>query len=533
MSSQVQNTVLRSEASRFWDELSQRVDALIQAWESMEGPPLDEFLPEGPPALRRMVLTELIKIDLEYRWQRGLGKTLDDYLLDFPELDNAGIPCDLIYEEFHVRKQNGDEVEPEEYCLRFPDQAPELRRLLGLEAVNVTTLMVERSKAEEIQVGDKLDDFDLLTRLGKGAFATVFLARQRSMQRLVALKISSDRGNEPQTMAQLDHPHIVRVYDQRLLPERKLRLLYMQHIPGGTLEAVIDWMRAAPPEQRSGRTLLEAVDQALVRRGESPPNDSRWRDRLKSAPWGEVVCRLGARLASALGYAHERGILHRDVKPANVLLAADCTPKLADFNISFCSKIDGATPAAYFGGSLAYMSPEQLEACDPSTSREANELDGRSDVFSLGVMLWELLCGERPFIDEPLTGNWSQTLGRMTAHRRSGVPEVKLQALPGNLPAGLREVLLQCLASRPEDRFATGAELARHLELCLEERTQRLVRPQPDGLLQRLRKHPTPLLLAAGILPNGVMSALNIAYNYDAIVKYLSGPAQELFSTLR
>ena len=83
-------------------------------------------------------------------------------------------------------------------------------------------------------------------------------------------------------------------------------------------------------------------------------------------------------------------MLHRDVKPANVLLTAEPSPKLADFNISFSDKVDGATPAAYFGGSLAYMSPEQLEACNPAHARSADELDGRSDLYSLGMVLWEL-----------------------------------------------------------------------------------------------------------------------------------------------
>ncbi len=187
------------------------------------------------------------------------------------------------------------------------------------------------------------------------------------MQRLVALKISRDRSLEPQTLAQLEHPHIVRVFDQRALPEHKLRLLYMQYVPGGTLQGVVTHLRKIPPAARGGGSLLEAVDKALAHNGEEPPADSLTRYKLRSATWPEVVCWLGARLAGALGHAHQHGVLHRDIKPANVLVGADGHPKLADFNISF-SKLDGATPAAYFGGTLAYMSPEQLEAYDPANS---------------------------------------------------------------------------------------------------------------------------------------------------------------------
>ncbi|MET8877755.1 hypothetical protein ABZW16_38080, partial [Nocardia sp. NPDC004604] len=105
---------------------------------------------------------------------------------------------------------------------------------------------------DQIQIGQRIDDFDLLTGLGSGAFARVFLARQRSLQRLVAVKISADHGTEPQTLAQLDHDYIVRVFDQRLLGSedardpamRRLRLLYMQFLPGGTLLGVLRWLRA-------------------------------------------------------------------------------------------------------------------------------------------------------------------------------------------------------------------------------------------------------------------------------------------------
>src|SRR5690606_26136075 len=148
-------------------------------------------------------------------------------------------PADLIYEEFHVRRCSGEQVDINDFYERFPQQATELGRLIGLDAAPRSTVLASREPLQRGDVGATTDDFALLTRLGEGAFATVYLARQRSMQRLVAVKVSSDRGNEPQTMAQLDHPHIVRIYDQRLVPERNLRLLYMQYVAGGTMQALV------------------------------------------------------------------------------------------------------------------------------------------------------------------------------------------------------------------------------------------------------------------------------------------------------
>ena len=130
----------------------------------------------------------------------------------------------------------------------FPRGPAELVRLFGINPVERSTSLCRGSKGhlQTIQSGERLDDFDLLVLLGKGAFASVFLARQNSMQRLVALKISADSGNEPQTLAQLDHEHIVRVFDQRMLADRGLRLLYMQYVTGGTLQGVVEVVRRTP-----------------------------------------------------------------------------------------------------------------------------------------------------------------------------------------------------------------------------------------------------------------------------------------------
>src|SRR4029079_5562122 len=182
------------------------------------------------------------------------------------------------------------------------------------------------------EAGFRVDDFDLLALLGEGQFAQVFLARQCSMQRLVALKVSGSRGVEAQTLAQLDHPHIVRVYDQRFLSDQQVQLVYMSYLPGGTVHHVLNEVKATSPERRSGQTLLKAVDAALHARGEVPPPASAVRAEWAARTWPAAVCTLGLKLARALDYAHQHGVLHRDIKPANVLLTPDGEPLLGDFN---------------------------------------------------------------------------------------------------------------------------------------------------------------------------------------------------------
>lgn len=514
-----------------WTELSERVEAFIEAWEKGGPPPSPrEFLPEKPPPLRFMTLVELLKVDLEYRWvYRQIPRTLEEYFGDHPGLADD-LPADLIYEEYHIRRRAGDNVSPHDCLARFPRRAAELERLFGLNALEQSTVLFRggTSQMQELKAGDRLDDFDLLVHLGKGAFANVFLARQNSMQRLVALKISADRGNEPQTLAQLDHDHIVRVYDQHVLPDRKMRLLYMQYVSGGTLYAVVESVRRTAESERTGRILFKTVASALQERGETASNESGLGNRLAHRRWPEVVCWLGAKLARALDHAHRHGVLHRDIKPANVLLTAEGHPKLADFNISFSSKLAGATPAAYFGGSVAYMSPEQLEACNPAHDRQPDSLDGRSDLYSLAVMLWELLSGSRPFGDEQLSTDWPATLAEMTARRHKGVDRELTLRAARHWPSGLREVLLQCLDPDPARRPANGAELARRLELCLAPKAQRLLSPEGRDWRQLARRFPVACVMLAAVLPNAFAAVFNYDYNRREIIEHLPH-SQEAF----
>jgi serine/threonine protein kinase len=513
------------QAASTWIFLSGRVAEFIRAWETADVPPaISRFLEAEAPGTQRVLAVELIKVDLEYRWlHRGPSRLIEAYLVEIPELA-AGLPVDLLYEEYFVRKRAGEDVQLSEYAARFPAEWDELQRLIGngSAADSLRTVHPRPPGIFGLQPGTQLDDFDLLLRLGEGAFASVFLARQRSMQRLVALKVSANRGNEPQTLAQLDHEAVIRVYDQRVLPDQGVRLMYMQYAAGGTLQAVIEAIQAVPSAERAGRSLVRAIDAALELRGESPPAGSALRTWLAAANWAEIVCFLGAKIAQGLDYAHRHGVLHRDIKPANVLLTGEGMPKIADFNISFNAQAAGAAPAAYFGGSLAYMSPEQLEACNPWHAREPSSLDGRSDLYSLGVLLWELLTGQRPFAAEQVGADWGKTLDQMTARRRQGVDVAALRPLTAKSAPGLDGVLGRCLAAEPDKRFSTGGELARQLELCLCPRTQELLIGEScwRHLVQRWT---VPILLVLSVAPNAVAAVFNFSYNRAEIIPVLKG----------
>lgn len=520
-------------SQRALDSLTQVMEQFITDWESDQKPPeLSKYLSTAEPHAP-FLLNELIKIDLEYRWQRfNFPKRLEEYLTEFPELQTDQLPVDLLYEEYHLRRQNGFDVDPAEYLSFFPTAGPQLEQLFDLNHAYQTTSLFHQTKPHafhQFQPGQTIEDFELLTLLGQGAFARVFQARQKSMQRLVALKISEDSSDEPQTLAQLDHDNIVRVFDQRVLSDNKLRLLYMQYLPGGTLQSVIEIARKTAPAERTGQILVTALKQSLDLRGESPPAESVTFQTLHSLSWPETVCWIGIRLAKALDYAHQKGVLHRDIKPANVLLTAEGVPKLADFNISFSSHVAGTTPAAYFGGSLAYMSPEQLEAYDPTHVRLPESLDERSDLYSLGLMLAELLTGTRPFQNPNAISNWSELLKQMIDQRKSGESiTASPQHLPPDCPEHLVTVLQKCLAPDPRERWNSGQELASQLELCLNPRAQQIFFPSSKSWFARCIGKEVLLVILIVAVPNILAGLFNFFHNQKHIIEQLKN-SQDAF----
>ena len=368
----------------------------------------------------------------------------------------------------------------------------------------------------ELSPGDELADFLLLDELGRGAFATVFLANQRSLQRLVALKVALDDSPEARTLAQLDHERIVRVYDEIPAPVAGLRLLYMEYVPGGTLGEVLARVQGAAAGPRTGATLLAALDATLAARGVEMKLSASDRAALARRDWGETIATIGEQLASALAVAHVHGVLHRDIKPANVLLDAAGGVKLSDFNLGYSARLDLDAEGA-FGGSLPYMSPEQMDAFDPTSDRTADSLDAKSDLFSLAVMLWELLTGARPFVDpEPEDGvvfysSWA-------ASRRRRIPREVRDAAIAAGGADLVAALLRCLEPEPAARIESAADLFWALQLSRRPRARRLFSAPASGWRASFALHPVAFFVAATVIPSSVATGLNILYNRASII---------------
>ncbi len=267
-----------------------------------------------------------------------------------------------------------------------------------------------KSGATRVRIGRYM----ILGRLGRGGMGMVYRGLDESLEREVALKILTQEGMldadsrkrfnvEARAAAQLQHPNIVTIYE--LGEERGIPFIAMELLPGVDLESLL----------RSGEKPLLAEKLDIMTQ----------------------VCR-------GLAYAHERRIVHRDIKPSNIRLLDDGSVKIMDFGIA---KLGGVnlTQSGMVVGTVHYMSPEQIRG---------RPLDGRSDLFSAGVMLHELLTGARPFDG----GTATEILYKIV---HTAPPPVPLPAEPAS--EGLQRVVDRALAKEPEARFASAAQMAEEL----------------------------------------------------------------------
>jgi serine/threonine-protein kinase PpkA len=257
----------------------------------------------------------------------------------------------------------------------------------------------------------QISGFDIEGEIGEGAMATVYLATQRSLERKVALKImaaalAADSTfcerflREGKTLARLSHPHTVTVHDIGNVGD--FYYMAMEYLPNGTLK-----------------------------------------ERVASGMSAEQSLTYTRQIASALGYAHAQGLVHRDVKPANILFRANGSAVLSDFGIA--KSLDDRTQftqAGFAVGTPSYMSPEQARGL---------EIDGRADLYALGVVLYEMLVGKLPY-------NGTDALSTALAHLTEPLPELPIHH------GRYQHILTKLLAKDRDDRFADAAELIAALD---------------------------------------------------------------------
>ncbi|PNY36097.1 hypothetical protein C2E31_14775 [Rhodopirellula baltica] len=276
--------VTSGDACERLDELlEQCLEAYLEAGRGPTPESLRSFLPAEGTETCRFLLTELIKLDMaSVAEQEGSPPAIECFIEHFTDLIPANsVPLDLIMEEIQLRKEAGETPIAADYQRRFPNHHDMIGELLGGQLSNkpeATMAVSHKKKPPEYEIGQHVDDFVILQTLGSGAFAKVYLARQDSMSRLVALKVSTGTGDEPQALAQFDHPNIVRVYDQRMLDDPPAHLLYMQFHPGGTLADVVNLVKHTGPTDRSGDMILQCVDRSLLRTAQAVPEQSMLRD---------------------------------------------------------------------------------------------------------------------------------------------------------------------------------------------------------------------------------------------------------------
>jgi serine/threonine protein kinase len=362
-------------------------------------------------------------------------------------------------------------------------------------------------------VTDVIGDFELLSVLGIGGAGRVYLARQRSLNRTVAVKVVADTGAEANTLAQLEHDHIVHVFSETVEPELGRRLICMQYVPGTTLGRVITWLRGNR-EQPMGAAILHAIDALSNGPATLEPALLAERARLERTDAIGATCLIGAALARALAHAHGRGIVHRDVKAANILLTPYGRPLLVDFNIAASRSGDVKTT---FGATLRYAAPEQLLAWCGRGSQKL--IDARADVYAFGFVLFELLTGSPPFT-EPDTDEDVELLlaARAAPLRRVDRPERSARVL--------ERVLHRCLNVEPSRRYASADELAAALDACAALRECERELPPPGPIIAAGERRPMTTLFLAGALPNIIGTVAVYAYNATFPVAQLS--AQQL-----
>jgi serine/threonine protein kinase len=415
-----------------------------QLWRQGRRPRLPDFL-AARPALSPAEAAAVIAVDQYERWSAGERVDAEDYLKLLPEgRDRDQAVCDVIWGEYLLRDQLGERPDSGEYLARFPEQAGLFSRQLavhqaltdeppvgGAAPTEVRTLFGGKPRLRAEVDLPEVPGYDVLGVLGQGGMGVVYQARQKSLDRVVALKVvtvppgqggAGDPGvldrkrREAKVTARLSHPNIVAVYDAGNFGSSFY--LAMEYVSGTDLHRLL--------ERRGPLPVAEACDY------------------LRQAALG-------------LQHAYEQGLVHRDIKPSNLMVARAAdgvfgTLKILDLGLARLLPDRHPDQAALthdgaFMGTPDFIAPEQ--ASDPRAA------DIRSDLYSLGCTFYCMLTGQPPF-------QGATPLAKLVQHHLKEPPPV--EALRPDVPPAVAAILRRLLAKPPADRYQTPAELARALE---------------------------------------------------------------------
>ncbi len=318
---------------------------------------------------------------------------------------------DLV-EQWEIARRKGREVSAEELCAKSPELLPEVnRRIKALKAMTWVGKPVENGTSTTQQKTTVVGRYQLIQKIGKGGFASVWKARDPELNRFVAIKVPHGKSfqsesflEEARKAAKLRHPGIVSVFDIGRTKDRVF--IVSELIEAGSLAERI---KDAPP----------SIDESV---------------------------RLVELIAEALFHAHKNGLIHRDIKPHNILLDEHGNPKITDFGIAL-SETQSAAEKSRSAGTLAYMSPEQA-------ANRTHEIDARTDIYSLGVVLYQLITRRLPFIPNDSMELWGDII--------SHAPRIP-RTIDHSIPIELERICLKAMAKKPSDRYSTAQDFAEDL----------------------------------------------------------------------